>query len=75
MFSSKFNIAESCDTIKSTTPDVRPSETCLVTSNSIFNYIDETRISQKFNVKGRSFPGAKTDDIHHYLISLLNKNI
>ena len=39
-----------------------PRGTCLVTGDSMLNYIDETRMSRKFEVKVRSFLGAKTDD-------------
>ena len=40
----------------------------------MLSYIDETRMLRKFNVKLRSFPGAKTDDMFHYLVPLLEKN-
>ena len=36
-----------------------PRRTCLVTGDSMLSYIDETRMSRKFNVKVRSFPGAE----------------
>ena len=49
--------------------------TCLVTGDSILSYIDETCMSSKFNVKVRSFPGAKTDDIFYYLLVPLLKKI
>ena len=39
----------------------------------MLNYIDETRMSRKFNVKVRSFPGAKPD-MFHYSVPLLEKN-
>ena len=42
--------------------------TCLVTGDSMLSYIDETRMSRKFNVRVRSFPGAKTDDMFYYLV-------
>ena len=35
---------------------------------------DETRMSRKFNVKVRSFPGVKIDDMFYYLVPLLEKN-
>ena len=31
-------------------------------------------MSRKFNVKVKSIPGAKTDDMFHYLVPLLEKN-
>ena len=40
----------------------------------MFSYIDETPMTRKFNVKMRSFPGAKTNDMFYYLVSLLEKN-
>ena len=42
--------------------------------DSMLNYIDGTRMSKKFNVKVRSFPGAKTNDMFHYLVPLLEKD-
>ena len=48
--------------------------TCLVTGDSMLSYIDETRMSRKFNVKVRPFPGAKTDDMFYYLVPLLEDN-
>ena len=42
-----------------------PGGTCLVTGDSMLSYIDKTRLSRKFNVKVRSFPGAKTDDMFY----------
>ena len=50
-----------------------PKRTCLVTGESMLGHIDETRMSRKFKVKMRHFPGAKTEDIFHYLVSLLEK--
>ena len=40
-----------------------PRGMCLVTGDSMLSYIDETRMSKKFNIKVRSFTGAKTDDV------------
>ena len=51
-----------------------PRGTCLVTGDSMLSYIDETRISRKPNVKVRSFPGAKTGDMFHYVVPLLEKD-
>ena len=50
-----------------------PKGTCLVTGDSILEYIDETRMSRKFKVKVRFFPGAKTEDMFHYLVPMLEK--
>ena len=47
--------------------------TCLVTGDSMFGHIDETRMSRKFKVKVRPFSGAKTEDMFHYLVPLLEK--
>ena len=47
--------------------------TCLVTGDSMLKHIDENRMSRKFKVKVRPFPGAKTEDMFHYLVSLLEK--
>ena len=47
--------------------------TCLVTGGSLLGHIDETRTSRKFKVKVRLFPGAKTEDMFHYLVPLLEK--
>ena len=50
-----------------------PKGTFLVTEDSMFGKIDETQMSRKFNVKVRTFPGAKTEDMFHYLVPLLEK--
>ena len=47
--------------------------TCLVTGDTMLGHIDETRMSRKFKVKVRPFPGAKTEDMFHYLVLLLEK--
>ena len=39
----------------------------------MLSYIDETRVSRNFNVKVRSFPCVKTDDMFYYLVPLLEK--
>ena len=39
----------------------------------MLGHIDETRMSKKFKVKVRPFPRAKTEDIFHYLVPLLEK--
>ena len=51
-----------------------PRGTCLVTGDSTLRFIDEARMLRKFNVKVRSFHGAKTDDMFQYLVQLLEKN-
>ena len=40
-----------------------PKGTCLVTEDSMLGHIDETRMSRKFKVKVRPFPGAKTRNV------------
>ena len=50
-----------------------PKGTCLVTGDSMLGHIDETRMSRKFKVKVRPFPGAKTEEMFHYLVPLLEK--
>ena len=40
----------------------------------MLSYLDETRMLRKFNVKVRSFHGAKTDVMFYYLVPLLEKN-
>ena len=50
-----------------------PKGTCVVTGDSMLGHIDETRISRKFKAKVRPFPGAKTEDMYHYLVLLLEK--
>ena len=51
----------------------RPKGTCLVAGDSMLEHIDETRMSRKFKVKVRSFLGAKTEDMFHYLVPLVEK--
>ena len=50
-----------------------PTETCLVTGDSMLGHTDETRMSRKFKVRVWSFPGAKTEDMFHCLVPLLEK--
>ena len=50
-----------------------PKRTCLVTGDSMLEHIDEIRMSRKFKVKVRPFPGAKTDNMFQYLLPLLEK--
>ena len=50
-----------------------PKGTCLVTGDSMLGHIDETRMSRKFKVKVRPFPGAKTEEMFHYLVPFLEK--
>ena len=47
--------------------------TCLFTGDSMLGNVDKTRMSRKFKVKVRPFPGAKTEDMFHYLVPLLEK--
>ena len=47
--------------------------TCLVTGDSMLGHIDENRMSRKFKIKVRPFPGAITEDMCHYLVPLLEK--
>ena len=67
--------SNSHDVVDSTAPKTKtkayPRGTCLVTRGSMLSYIDETRISRKFNVRVRSFPGTKTDNMFYYLVPLL----
>ena len=39
--------------------------TVLITGNSMISGIDEKRLSKKYPVKVRPFPGASGDDMHH----------
>ena len=39
----------------------------------MLGHIEETQMSKKFKVKVRPFPRAKTEDIFHYLVPLLEK--
>ena len=50
-----------------------PKGTCLVAEDSMLGHIDETRMSRKFKVKVRPFPGAKIEEMFHYLVPLLEK--
>ena len=50
-----------------------PKGTCLVTGDSVLGHIDGTRMSRKFKVKVRPFPGAKTEEMFHCLVPLLEK--
>ena len=45
----------------------------LITSDSMLNGIDESKLQMKCDVKVRSFSGATTEDMHSYLKSLLKK--
>lgn len=45
----------------------------LIVSDSMFNQIDEKRLSKQYNVKLRAFSGASTDDMYWYLEPLLAK--
>ena len=50
-----------------------PSNTILVTGDSILNNIEENRLSKKFNVKVRSFPGADICYMYDYITPHLRK--
>ena len=39
----------------------------------MLGHIEETQMSKKFKVKVRPFPQAKTEDMFHYLVPLLEK--
>ena len=39
----------------------------------MLGHIEETQMSKKFKVKVRPFPRAKTEDMFHYLVPLLEK--
>ena len=41
--------------------------------SSCGGHIDQTRMSRKFKVQVRPFPGSKTEDMFHYLVPLLEK--
>ena len=44
-----------------------------MTGDSMISGIDGKRLSKKYPVKVRPFPGASADDMHHYLWPLLQK--
>ena len=50
-----------------------PDNTILITGDSILNNIEEKRLSRKFNVKVRAFPGADIRDMYDFLEPLLKK--
>ena len=50
-----------------------PRNTLLVASDSIYNSIDEKRLSNRTNVKVRAFSGATVEDMYYYLYPLLSK--
>ena len=50
-----------------------PKGTCLVTGDSMLEHTDEIRMSRKFKVRVWPFPGAKTEDMFHCLVPLLEK--
>ena len=39
----------------------------------MLGHIDKTRMPRKFKVNVRPFPGAKTEDMFHYFVPLLEK--
>ena len=50
-----------------------PKGTCLATGDFMLGLIDKTRMPRKFKVNVRPFPGAKTEDMFHYFVPLLEK--
>ena len=50
-----------------------PDNTILIAGDSILNNIEEKRLSRKFNVKVRPFPGADIRDMYDFLEPLLKK--
>ena len=50
-----------------------PPNTILVTGDSLLNNIEERRLSKKFNVKVRAFPGADVRDMYDFLEPLIKK--
>ena len=47
--------------------------TILIATDSIYNQIDEKRLSRKYNVRVRAFSGASVEDMYWYLYPLLKK--
>ena len=47
--------------------------TCVITGDSIINGVDERKISSSRKVKVRSFPGARIQDMYHYLMPIIEK--
>ena len=64
--------------IKSNQVDVSRTKwnknTMLVVGDSILYGIEEKRLSSKVQVKVRSFPGATIEDMHSYLLPLIDKS-
>ena len=55
-------------------PAIWPSKTTLIVGDSIISGIDEKRLSRNNKlVKVRTFPGAKVQDMFHYLVPLIIK--
>ena len=52
-----------------------PSNTILVTGDSILNNTEEGRLGKKFNVKVWSFSGADIRDMYDYITPLLRKQL
>ena len=50
-----------------------PKNTILIATDSMFNQIDENRLSKKYNVKVRAFSGATIENMYWYLQPLLAK--
>ena len=51
-----------------------PKETCVVFRDSIVAGIDMRKMSSKRLMKVRTFPGATSSDMYHYLVPILEKN-
>ena len=50
-----------------------PKNTILIATDSIFNQIEEKRLSKQYNVKVRAFNGASINDMYWYIHPLLEK--
>lgn len=50
-----------------------PTNTVLITGDSMLNGIQEERLNKNLNVKVRPFPGAKVNDMYDYIAPLLRK--
>ena len=55
------------------TSDTWPNGTILIAGDSMFNNIDETRLSKIKNIKVNSFGGAKINNMYGHLVPLLRK--
>ena len=50
-----------------------PQNTILITGDSLLNNIEERRMSKKYNVKVRAFPGADIRDMYDFMEPLIKK--